>query len=119
VSRALLTTLPIWTFPSAVMPGAHSFPAHQCSCTLKGKILKNRKQRSQKNTSPHSQKIHSQEGPLVGVCQIPKSNLFFEMYLNIYLFYVYEYTVAVFRHTRRGHWIPLQMVVSYHVVAGN
>ena len=23
----------------------------------------------------------------------------------IYLFYVYEYTVAVFRHTRRGHWI--------------
>ena len=37
----------------------------------------------------------------------------------IYLFYVYEYTVAVFRHTRRGHRIPLQMVVSHHVVAGN
>jgi hypothetical protein len=36
----------------------------------------------------------------------------------IYLFYVYEYTVAVFRHTRRGHQIPLQMVVSHHVVAG-
>jgi hypothetical protein len=32
---------------------------------------------------------------------------------------VYEYTVAVFRHTRRGHHIPLQMVVSHHVVAGN
>ena len=31
---------------------------------------------------------------------------------------VYEYTVAVFRHTRRGHHIPLQMVVSYRVVAG-
>ena len=30
-----------------------------------------------------------------------------------------EYTVAVFRHTRRGHGIPLQMVVSHHVVAGN
>ena len=30
----------------------------------------------------------------------------------IYLFYVYEYTVAVFRHTRRGHQIPFQMVVS-------
>jgi hypothetical protein len=25
----------------------------------------------------------------------------------VYLFYVYEYTVAVFRHTRRGHRIPL------------
>jgi hypothetical protein len=34
------------------------------------------------------------------------------------LFYAYEYTVAVFRHTRRGHQIPLQMVVSHHVVAG-
>jgi hypothetical protein len=34
-------------------------------------------------------------------------------------FYVCEYTVAVFRHTRRGHQIPLQMVVSYHMVAGN
>jgi hypothetical protein len=37
----------------------------------------------------------------------------------IYLFYVYEYTVAVFRHIRRGHQIPLQMVVSHHVVTGN
>jgi hypothetical protein len=26
--------------------------------------------------------------------------------LFIYLFHVCEYTVAVFRHTRRGHWIP-------------
>jgi hypothetical protein len=26
--------------------------------------------------------------------------------------YVCEYTIAVFRHTRRGHRIPLQMVVS-------
>jgi hypothetical protein len=30
-----------------------------------------------------------------------------------------KYTVAVFRHTRRGHRIQLQMVVSHHVVAGN
>jgi hypothetical protein len=30
-----------------------------------------------------------------------------------------KYTVAVFRYTRRGHQIPLQMVVSHHVVAGN
>ena len=37
----------------------------------------------------------------------------------IYLFYVYKYIVAIFRHTRRGHLITLQMVVSYHMVAGN
>jgi hypothetical protein len=36
-----------------------------------------------------------------------------------YLFYVYEHTAAVFRHTRRGHQISLHMVVSHHVVAGN
>jgi hypothetical protein len=29
-----------------------------------------------------------------------------------YLFYVYEYTVVVIKFTRRGHWIPLQMVVT-------
>jgi hypothetical protein len=35
------------------------------------------------------------------------------------LFYVCEYTVAVFRLTRRGHHILLQMIVSHHVVAEN
>jgi len=40
-------------------------------------------------------------------------------FLKIYLFIIYKYTVAVFRHTRRGHQISLQMVVSHHVVAGN
>ena len=35
---------------------------------------------------------------------------------RFYLFYIHdEYTVAVYR----GHWIPLQMAVSHHVVAGN
>jgi len=34
------------------------------------------------------------------------------------LFIVYEYTIAVFRHTRRGHRISLQIVVSHHVAAG-
>jgi hypothetical protein len=29
-----------------------------------------------------------------------------------------EHTVTDFRHTRRGHRVPLQMVVSHHVVAG-
>jgi hypothetical protein len=50
--------------------------------------------------------------------------LFFSFHFSpslgfIYLFYVYEYTIAVFRRTRRGHPIALQMVVSHHVVAGN
>ena len=35
------------------------------------------------------------------------------------VFDLYEYTVAVFRHTRRGHWVPLQTFVSHHVVTGN
>ena len=40
-------------------------------------------------------------------------------FFKIYLFHLYEYTVAVFRHSRREHWIPLQMVVGHLVVAGN
>jgi hypothetical protein len=36
-----------------------------------------------------------------------------------FIIFLYEYTAAVFRHTRRGHQIPLQMVVSHHVVAAN
>jgi hypothetical protein len=44
---------------------------------------------------------------------------FFFNDLLIYLFHVYKYTLAVFRHTRRGHQMPLQIVVSHHVVAGN
>ena len=41
-----------------------------------------------------------------------------KIFLKIYLFIICKYTAAVFRHTRRGHQIPLQMVVSHHVVAG-
>jgi len=37
---------------------------------------------------------------------------------KLYLLIIYKYIVAVFRHTRRGHQISLQMVVSHHVVAG-
>jgi len=40
-------------------------------------------------------------------------------FLKYDLFNVYEYTVALFRHTRRGRQIALQIVVSHHVVAGN
>jgi hypothetical protein len=36
----------------------------------------------------------------------------------IYLFIICKYAVAVFRHSRRGSQISLQMVVSYHLVAG-
>jgi hypothetical protein len=49
--------------------------------------------------------------------KVGKPRSFF--FLKIHLFYLYEYTVAFFRHTRRRHQIPLQMVVSHHVVAGN
>jgi hypothetical protein len=57
--------------------------------------------------------------------------LFLKEYIYIYIYIytymsVYMYThiyvcvcVAAFRHTRRGHQIPLQMVVSHHVFAGN
>jgi hypothetical protein len=34
------------------------------------------------------------------------------------LFIYFMYTIALFRHTRRGHQISLQIVVSHHVVAG-
>jgi hypothetical protein len=43
---------------------------------------------------------------------------FFKIYLFIYLFIICKYTVAVFRHSRRGSQISLRMVVSHHVVAG-
>jgi hypothetical protein len=46
---------------------------------------------------------------------VAKDFLFFK---KIYLFIICKYTVAVFRHTRRGHQILLQMAVSHHVVAG-
>jgi hypothetical protein len=34
------------------------------------------------------------------------------------LFIICKYTVAIFRHSRRGSQISLWMVVSHHVVAG-
>jgi hypothetical protein len=43
---------------------------------------------------------------------------FLFVFLFVYLFIICEYTVVVFRRTRRGHWISLQMVVNHHVVAG-
>jgi hypothetical protein len=40
------------------------------------------------------------------------------LFLKNILFIICKYTVAVFRHSRRGHQISLLMVVSHHVVAG-
>jgi hypothetical protein len=45
--------------------------------------------------------------------------VFFCLFFKIYLFYLDEYTIVVFRYIRRGHQILLQMVVSHHVVARN
>jgi hypothetical protein len=42
----------------------------------------------------------------------------FDFFLKIYLFIICKYSVAVFRHSRRGRQILLRMVVSHHVVAG-
>ena len=41
----------------------------------------------------------------------------FSFSFKIFFFYLNEYTV--FRHTMKGHRIPLKMAVSHHVVAGN
>ena len=43
----------------------------------------------------------------------------FFLFKIIYLFYVYEHTVAVFRHTRRGHLDPITNGYELHMVAGN
>jgi hypothetical protein len=48
-----------------------------------------------------------------------KPSISFFFFLRFfYLFIICKYTVAVFRHSRRGRQISLQMVVSHHVVAG-
>jgi hypothetical protein len=39
--------------------------------------------------------------------------------LLLFIYYLYEYMIVVFRYTRRVHQISLQMVVSHHVVAAN
>jgi hypothetical protein len=43
--------------------------------------------------------------------------LFFVLLL-LFLFIICKYTVAVCRHSRRGHQISLWMAVSHHMVAG-
>jgi hypothetical protein len=71
-----------------------------------------------------NQVVNIGEFEQVVVSSLPPSlplsfSFFLPSFFMIYLFYLYECTVAVFRQTRRGHQIPLQMVVSHHVVASN
>jgi hypothetical protein len=47
----------------------------------------------------------------------PEVFLFSLIFLKDLFIIISKYTVAVFRHSRRGHQISLQMVVSHHVVA--
>jgi hypothetical protein len=56
-------------------------------------------------------------GPLEEQTVLLTSEPSLQFSCSIY-FNVHEYAVTVFRHTRRGRWISLQMVVSHHVVAG-
>jgi hypothetical protein len=54
----------------------------------------------------------------IGFCDSLEGDSKATVNLVTYLFHRREYTVDLFRHTRRGHRILLQMVVSHHVVAG-
>ncbi|EDL82551.1 rCG28886 [Rattus norvegicus] len=45
--------------------------------------------------------------------------LFIYFLKKIYLFYICDYVVTVFRHTRRWQRIPIQTDLSHHVVAEN
>jgi hypothetical protein len=44
------------------------------------------------------------------------SGFSFSFFFFFLIFILCEYLFAIFRHTRRGRRIPLQMVVSHHVV---
>jgi hypothetical protein len=46
-----------------------------------------------------------------------EQRMFSFSFLNIHLLLYTKYTVADFRHTRRGRQISLWVVVSHHVVA--
>jgi 26S proteasome regulatory subunit N6 len=62
--------------------------------------------------------MQSGKGPAVHKTCFLTAHLIFFFFLKIYLFIICKYTVAVLRHSRRGHQILLQVVVSHYVVAG-
>jgi len=47
--------------------------------------------------------------------------VFFFIFFKRFIYFMYVSTLSMSSsdNTRRGHWVPLQMVVSHHVVAGN
>jgi hypothetical protein len=51
------------------------------------------------------------------ILSVYKWYFLFFFFFKIYFIYM-STLLTVFRHTRRGHWMPLKMVVSHHVVAG-
>jgi hypothetical protein len=44
--------------------------------------------------------------------------IYIEIYFYLFIF-LCKYTVTVIRHIKRQYGIPLQMVVSHHMIAGN
>jgi hypothetical protein len=64
------------------------------------------------------QKAGADAQAMEGCYWLAQLDFLFCLVLKIYLFIICEYTVAVFRHPRRGCQISLWMVVSHHVVAG-
>jgi hypothetical protein len=56
--------------------------------------------------------------PSVVINNFPSLCLNQTIFFKIYFISICKYTVAVFRHSRRGSQILLWMVVSHHVVAG-
>jgi hypothetical protein len=69
-------------------------------------------------TPVHEQPVCLSAEPSLQSLNNNLKNWYKSFFLKIYLFIICKYTVAVFRHTRRGCQISLQMVVSHHVVAG-
>jgi hypothetical protein len=59
--------------------------------------------------------LFKSQKPNINAC---RHTLFLQPIFFKNLFIICKYTVAVFRHSRRGSQILLQMVVSNHVVAG-
>ena len=63
--------------------------------------------------------VTGSEDPRTGGPRTTLSLTVESFFFNIRFIYLYEYTAAVLRHTRRGHQTSLQIVVSHHVVAGS
>jgi hypothetical protein len=57
------------------------------------------------------------EPSLQPVCFV-ETGFFSILFFFLRFIYLHEYTIALTRHTRRGHQIPLQMVMSHHVLVG-